>query len=83
MSKTYKPEWQPENAGKEFASFVMPGVEIDPSIKKAQRAKKVKLTVDDYVKGVLEQNITIFSKAITLIESNSEEHIKIGQEVLK
>lgn len=83
MSKTYKPEWQPENAGKEYASFVMPGVEINPIVKKSYKAKKVKLTVDDYVKGVLEQNITIFSKTITLIESNSEEHIKIGQEVLK
>jgi LAO/AO transport system kinase len=83
MNKTIKPEWQPENAGKEFASYVMPGVEINQEEKKIVKPKKIKLEVDDYINGVLSQNLTILSKTITLIESNSDEHIKKAQEVLK
>lgn len=83
MDKIKKPEWQPENAGKEFASYVMPGVEINQEAKKIIKPKRIKLEVDDYVQGVLNHNLTILSKTITLIESNTSEHIKKAQEVLK
>lgn len=83
MDKIIKPEWQPKNAGKEFASYVMPGVEPPSPPKNVVKPKKIKLDIDDYVNGVLSKNLTILSKTITLIESNSAEHIKIGQEVLK
>ncbi|GIV29500.1 MAG: ATPase/protein kinase [Bacteroidia bacterium] len=41
------------------------------------------LSVDDYVKGILNQDISILARAITLIESNKEEHQKIAEGVLK
>ena len=45
--------------------------------------KRRKLTVDDYVEGVLEGNRTILARTITLIESNAEKHREVAQEVLK
>lgn len=44
--------------------------------------KRVKLTVDDYLDGILNFNRTVFSQAITLIESSLPEHQQIGQELV-
>lgn len=41
------------------------------------------LSVDDYVKGILNQDISILARAITLIESNKEYHQKIAEDVLR
>jgi GTPase len=82
MSKTRKTEWTPEGAGSEFTTEVMPGVdEIKSSAKKKRTSSK--LSVDDYVDGVLAGNRTMLARAITLVESNSERHISTAQEVLK
>jgi len=88
--KNNKPEWAPENAGKEFASKVvkgkesqhdgMPGKKSD--IKRKTPAKR-KLSIENYVNGVLEHDRTILAQTITLIESNSEKHFEMGQEVLR
>lgn len=78
-----KPEWAPEGAGKEFASFVMKGVENTDTVRKQGRKKRRQLSVDDYVNGVLEKNRTILARAITLIESNASAHRKMGQEVIE
>lgn len=83
MSKNIKPEWQPENAGEEFASFVMPGIDSINKSNKKHIPKRKSLDTDDYVDGILNRNLTVLSKAITLIESNSNEHINKAQEVLK
>jgi len=40
------------------------------------------LTIDDYVEGILNSDITILSRAITLVESNLPEHNKLAQELL-
>lgn len=40
------------------------------------------LTIDDYAKGVLENNRTVLARAITLIESNASKHIMKAQQVL-
>ncbi|MFA9558319.1 methylmalonyl Co-A mutase-associated GTPase MeaB [Evansella sp. AB-rgal1] len=45
--------------------------------------KRRKLTVDDYVEGVLSRNRTIIAQTITLVESNSLKHMEMAQEVLK
>lgn len=83
-NKTIKPEWAPENAGDEFTSFVMPGVENKDMNRPAQsKVKRANLTVEEYAEGILSRNLTILSKAITLAESNSHEHIKKAQEVIK
>ena len=81
--KNNKPEWAPKDAGEEFASFVMKGVEGPSAISNRIRKKRRQLSVDDYVDGVLNQNRTILARAITLIESNADAHREIGQEVIQ
>jgi len=80
-----RPEWVPENSGNEFTTYVMPGINtkdgiLNPRIKLAKR--KV-LSIDDYYNGIISQDITILSKAITLIESNFPDHISKAQDVLQ
>lgn len=81
MSKK-RPEWAPENAGEEFASQVMPGVENNESINKTP-IKKWNPEIDDFVSGIIDGNRTILAKAITLIESNSPKHLQTAQEILR
>lgn len=45
--------------------------------------RRRKLTVDDYVEGVLAGNRTILARTITLIESNASKHRILAEEVLK
>lgn len=49
----------------------------------APAVKRRKLTVDDYVKGVLAGDRMILSRAITLAESNSPVHFELAQQVLQ
>lgn len=44
--------------------------------------RRPRLSVDQYVQGVLENNRTILAQAITLVESNSPVHMEVAQEVL-
>ena len=41
------------------------------------------LSVEDYVKGVLECDRTVLGRCITLIESNADAHLQMAQEVLQ
>lgn len=45
-------------------------------------AKRRKLTLDDYERGVLAADVGILSRAITLVESNHPEHEALAQELL-
>lgn len=45
--------------------------------------KRKKLTVDDYVNGVLNQDRAMIARAITLVESNSPKHFDMAQELLR
>lgn len=49
--------------------------------RKAPRRKRV-LEVDDYVKGVLENDRAILAQTITLVESNAEKHFYLAQKVI-
>lgn len=62
MTDTYKPSWRPDNNDDKFACRVMRGVEgghdgmseqnkTEHHVNKPKIVKRVKLTVDDYVKG--------------------------------
>lgn len=82
--KSYKPDWVPENASEAFTTKVVRGIDLDNVVKKQKSGKKRKsLNVNDYVKGVLENDRTILARTITLIESNSAEHNDTAQKVLK
>lgn len=83
-----KPEWARDGEG--YASHYMAGIEgghdgfpSGKTVEKRNVPRRKKLTVDDYVEGVLAGNRTIIAQAITLIESNSKKHAKLAQEVLK
>lgn len=94
MTETYKPSWVPKEDDDKFACRVMRGVEgghdgmsdkqgetnspVAPQI-----VKRKKLTVDDYVEGVLNGNRMILSRAITLIESNAAAHFDMAQQVIQ
>jgi LAO/AO transport system kinase len=45
--------------------------------------KRKKLTIDQYVKGILDRDRIILAQAITLIESNAKKQLNTGQEVLR
>lgn len=44
--------------------------------------KKVMLSADAYVRGILEGNRTVLSQAVTLVESSRREHQGIAQEII-
>jgi len=91
--KSDKPDWAPKDAGDEFATRVMHGVSgghdgMPGSAGTEARASKTiprrrRLSVDDYVNGVLEGDRNALGQAITLVESNANAHMEMSQEVLR
>ena len=90
--KNYKPDWVPENAGKEFTTSVMAGVDgghdgilgqTSVTVPRSHTPRRRRLTVDEYVAGVLAGDRNVVAQAITLVESNSQAHFDMGQEVLR
>jgi LAO/AO transport system kinase len=85
-----KPEWAQDNC-KAYSSSIIPGVSDghDGNLTYKSRhssSKKIiyrkKLTIDDYIQGILNQDRAILGRAITLIESNSIKHRDMAQEIL-
>lgn len=95
MTDTYKPSWRPNENDDKFACRVMRGVEgghdgmseqandKHQNVNRPKVIKRAKLTVDDYVEGILAGNRMILSRAITLIESNASVHFAMAQEVIQ
>lgn len=80
--KSYKPDWQPENAGKEFAVKIVKGSD-KMEISSFKAVPKKKYDLDDLYEGVLNNNRVALAKAITLIESNSPKHHTDSQKLLQ
>lgn len=85
-----RPEWTPEDGGREYASQVMPGVDGGHDGLSNERARSAhagtarrKLTVDDFVAGIRAGDRGVLARAITLIESNAAKHFTIAQAVLR
>ena len=68
-----------ESALTERAGVEQP-MQVNPNFR---RHKKVDLTVDDYVKGILEGDRTVLSRAITMIESENPTHIAMAQTIIE
>ena len=88
MRKNFRPDWQPENAGAEFACSVMPGVPLASDCNAEARAAppakaKAVLTADDYARGILAGDRVMLSRATTVIESNEPKHFELGQEIIQ
>lgn len=57
---------------------------VNPNAQKSfLRSKRKRLTVDDYVKGILAGNRMILSRAVTLVESLKPEHQELAQEIIE
>lgn len=86
--QTNKPEWTPKDAGPEFTSNVMDGIQAkDMQLSADKNAKRQivprqKLDTKEYVRGILSGDRVILARAITLIESNAATHLDQAQEVL-
>ncbi|HKJ78389.1 MAG TPA: methylmalonyl Co-A mutase-associated GTPase MeaB [Prolixibacteraceae bacterium] len=52
------------------------------SVKRFLQKRRNLLPVEEYVNGILSGNITLLSKAVTLVESSKPEHQKIAQEII-
>ncbi len=75
----------PENDEKYIGLTVNEGVAqppiVNPYMKRKRR--KILLSADEYVKGILEGNVSILSQAVTLVESQNPDHQKVAQEVIE
>lgn len=79
--KTYRPEWTPPEAGKEFASFVYSGV-FNPASSNSMKRKPRRYQAEELVEGILAGKRASLSRAITLIESQSPAHRKTAGDVV-
>ena len=52
------------------------------SVKRFLQKKRKLLPVNTYVEGILTGDITMLSKAVTLVESSKPEHHKVAQEII-
>ena len=78
------PEWVPDNTPQGFTTKIIKGKQ--PSTPKRSNVPIVsskKLTVKEYIEGVLSGNRTILGQTLTLVESNSTTHQKLAHKILK
>lgn len=77
----------PENDEAYKGLTVNQGIEkpsiINPYLKKRTRVRRRELTAANYVEGILKGDVTILSRAVTLVESTLPEHQVLAQEVIE
>ncbi len=77
----------PENNEEYKGLTVNQGVEqpsiVNPYINLRKRPKKRQFSVGEYVEGIVKGDITMLSRAVTLVESIKPEHQTIAQEVIE
>ena len=56
---------------------------INPYLSLRKRRKAAELTVDDYVAGILRGDVTVLSRAVTLVESVLPHHQEIAKQVIE
>ncbi|WHX99221.1 methylmalonyl Co-A mutase-associated GTPase MeaB [Neobacillus sp. DY30] len=89
MSEDRKPEWSDLNEPEKFSTMIKKGQEqdgqsigIEKNIVYRKRQSKDP-TVEELINGVLSGNRGQLARAITLIESNAEQHFHKAQELLQ
>lgn len=77
----------PENSDQYKGLAVNKGVEqpstVNPYLKQRRVARRRELSPSEYVEGILKGDITVLSRAVTLVESVRPEHQVIAQEVIE
>ncbi len=78
------PENSPEYKGLKVNSGIdQPDSVNNDSVQRFLKKKRNILPPDAYVKGILAGDITLLSKAVTLVESSKKEHQQVAQEIIK
>ena len=77
----------PENDEAYKGLKVNDGVErlssVNPYLSKMRVKRAAPLSVDDYVQGILRGDVTVLSRAVTLVESLLPEHQAVAQEIVE
>ena len=77
----------PENDKAYKGLKVNSGVEslgsVNPYLSQMRKKRAVELSVNDYVEGIRRGDVTVLSRAVTLVESMRPEHQAIAQEVIE
>ncbi|QGY45170.1 methylmalonyl Co-A mutase-associated GTPase MeaB [Maribellus comscasis] len=60
-----------------------PEIVNNESVQRFLTKKRKLLSVDEYVNGILKGDITLLSRAVTLVESSKPEHQKIAQQIIE
>ena len=56
---------------------------VNPYLSRFKRKRASLLSVNDYVEGILKGDVTVLSRAVTLVESLLPEHQAVAQEVIE
>jgi LAO/AO transport system kinase len=89
MSEDLKPEWSDPNEPDKFSKLVKRGLELEGqpvTIERStvfQKRKSMEPSIEALVDGVLAGNRGQLARAITLVESNAEQHFHKAQELLQ
>ncbi len=89
MSEDLKPEWSDPNEPDKFSKLIKRGKELEGqpvTIERNtvfQKRKSMEPTIEALVDGVLSGNRGQLARAITLVESNAEQHFHKAQELLQ
>lgn len=77
----------PENNEQYKGLKVNDGVEalgpVNPYLSTMRRKRAARLSADEYVEGILRGDVTVLSRAVTLLESMLPEHQAMAQEVVE
>jgi LAO/AO transport system kinase len=77
----------PENDKAYKGLKVNDGVEslgsVNPYLSQLRKRRTAELSVNDYVEGILRGDVTVLSRAVTLVESLRPEHQAVAQEVIE
>lgn len=74
----------PENDKAYKGLQVNSGVVSQPCVNPYRQVRRrPRLTVNDYVEGILKGNVTVLGQAVTLVESTADAHQAIAQEVIE
>lgn len=79
--KMEHPENDPRYNGLKVNKGITRPPSINPYLKK--RGRRTLCTVDEYVKGILEGNTVVLSRAVTLVESSLPDHQEMAQAIIE
>lgn len=89
MCLEQRPDWVPDDAGNEYTTYIVPGMESchdgmpgNNQLSNQPVLRRRMLNLSDYVQGIQSGDRTILARAITLIESNALDHWKMAQQFI-